>query len=275
MQKLEKMRNAFAVTTNTYHGFTLDQALAGIAKAGFKNVELTAVKGWTEHVLAAMPDAEIAGVLKKCKALGLNPIALSGHCNLMDEARLEDFKANIKLAAKLGCKYIVTSTGEAHFSHDHGSPEDLLIANIRKVLKTCESLGVIMVLETHGEFGTGESLAKITRKVASPFLGVNYDTANVVFYGKVLPDKEIKTCIGDVKFVHIKDKAGEMGEWNFPALGKGTLKLESVLRQLVDAKNESPISLEVEFTPAGPKDVAEVDKAVKDSFEYLKSLGVV
>jgi sugar phosphate isomerase/epimerase len=275
MQKLGAMKNAFAVSTNTYHNYTLDEALNGIAKAGFKNVELTAVKGWTEHVSAAMSAAEIADLRKKCKALGLNPIALSGHCNLMDDARLADFTANIELAGKLGCKYIVTSTGEAHFGHDQGSPEDVLIANIKKVLHSCESLGITMVLETHGEFGTGESLAKITRKVNSPYLGVNYDTANVVFYGKKLPDEEIARCIGEVKYVHLKDKAGEMGEWNFPALGKGELKLDRVLKALVDAGNASPISLEVEFTQAGAKNLAEVDKAVKDSFDYLKALGVV
>jgi L-ribulose-5-phosphate 3-epimerase len=275
MQKIGAMRNAFAVSTNTYHGFTLDQALNGIGKAGFKYVELTAVKGWTEHLSASMTAAEIAVVKDKCWALGLTPIGLSGHCNLMDEARLADFSANIELAGKLGCKYIVTSTGEAHFGHGQGSAEDALIANIKKVLRRCEALGLTMVLETHGEFGTGESLAKITRKVGSPHLGVNYDTANVVFYGKKLPDEEIALCMGEVKYVHLKDKAGEQAEWNFPALGKGALKLDRVLKALADAGNASPISLEVEFTQAGPKDLAEVDRAVKDSFDYLRGLGVV
>lgn len=275
MQGLGKMDNAFSVSTNTYHLFSLDEALDGIAAAGFKNVELTAVKGWTEHVSASMSDAEVAEVIKKCKVRGLVPLALSGHCNLMDEARLADFVANIELSARCGCTYIVTSTGEAHFGHNANSPEDVLIANIKKVLGRCEALGVVMVLETHGEFGTGESLAKITRKINSPYLGVNYDTANVVFYGKKFPDEEITSCIDQVKYMHLKDKAGEMGEWNFPAVGKGTLKLDKVIKQLVEAGNKSPISLEVEFTPAGPANLAEVNKAVKDSFDYLKSLGVV
>jgi L-ribulose-5-phosphate 3-epimerase len=275
MQKLGIMKNAFAVSTNTYHGFSLDEALRGIAKAGFKNVELTAVKGWTEHLSASMSSALVAEVKKKCADLGLNILALSGHCNLMDEARLADFTANIELAGKLGCKFIVTSTGEAHFGHNEGSPEDVLVANIKKVLKACESNKLVMVLETHGEFGTGESLARITRKVNSPQLGVNYDTANVVFYGKTQPDEEIAACLGEVKYLHLKDKAGEQAEWNFPALGKGELRLDRVLQSLVAAGNLSPLSLEVEFTQAGPKDLAEVDRAVKDSFDYLRSLGVL
>lgn len=269
------MKNVFSVSTNTYHGYSLEEALSGIAAAGFKYVELTGVNGWTEHVSAKMSDLEVAQVRGKCSALGLTPIALSGHCNLMDESRLADFTDNIELAARLGCKFIVTSTGEAHFGHNEGSPEDVLIANINTVLKKCEKLGITMVLEVHGEHGTGESLAHITRKVNSPYLGVNYDTANVVFYGKKLPDEDILTCVNDVKYVHLKDKAGEYGDWNFPAVGKGFLKLDRVLKILEENINDCPVSLEVEFTAEGTKNVSEVDAAVKDSYDYLKGIGVI
>lgn len=273
--QLSRMKNAFAVSTNTYHGFSLDEALRGIAAAGFRYVELTAVRGWTEHAAADMPDERIFAIARQCKELGLKPIGLSGHCNLMDEARLADFQANIGLAAKFGCSHIVTSTGEAHFGHDSGQAEDLLIANINKVLPLCQLLGITMVLETHGEYGTGASLARIVQAVGSPFLGINYDTANVVFYGKVLPDEEIGPCLPDIEYIHLKDKAGAQGEWNFPAVGKGDLRLDSVLDQVAKADNGCPISIEIEFTPAGPANVAEVDKAVADSFAYLKGLGVL
>ena len=36
--------------TNSYHTYGVDEALAGIAQAGFRGVELSAVPGWTEHV---------------------------------------------------------------------------------------------------------------------------------------------------------------------------------------------------------------------------------
>ena len=45
------MTNIFAVNTNTYHGFTVDQALEGIAAAGFKNIEIATVRSWTEHIM--------------------------------------------------------------------------------------------------------------------------------------------------------------------------------------------------------------------------------
>jgi L-ribulose-5-phosphate 3-epimerase len=269
------MKNRFAVSTNTYHGFSLDEALSGISKAGFKYVELTGVRGWTEHVDADAGGSAAMEVLAKCKKLGLTPISLSGHCNLMDNERLNDFIKNIELAKALGCEYIVTSTGEAHFGHNEGSPEDILIANIKTVLKKCEELGIILVLEVHGEHGTGESLAKIVRRVGSQNLGVNYDTANVVYYGKKLPEDDLPNCIQEVKHVHLKDKAGEYGDWNFPAVGAGFLHLDKILKMLEKADNLSPISIEIEFTQKGPADLAEVDRAVKDSYDYLKGIGVI
>ena len=47
-------KRIIAINSNTYHGFTLDQALEGIKAAGFHSIELTATKGWTEHVFPNM-----------------------------------------------------------------------------------------------------------------------------------------------------------------------------------------------------------------------------
>ena len=44
------MRNALAGHTNSFHTYGREEALAGIAAAGYRTVELTAVEGWTEHV---------------------------------------------------------------------------------------------------------------------------------------------------------------------------------------------------------------------------------
>src|SRR5690606_24607735 len=100
------MKGIIAVSTNTYHGFSVDQALEGIAAAGFKFVELTAVRGWTEHIMPDMPEAELDRVYKKMKDLGLKCVALSGHCNLTDETRLNDFRNNMALAKRFGARYI-------------------------------------------------------------------------------------------------------------------------------------------------------------------------
>ena len=43
-------KNRLGGHTNSYHTYSLEEALEGIAAAGYRFVELTAVRGWTEHV---------------------------------------------------------------------------------------------------------------------------------------------------------------------------------------------------------------------------------
>lgn len=49
------MKRIIAVNSNCYHGYAIEEAVAGIRRAGFHYIELTATKGWTEHVLSDMP----------------------------------------------------------------------------------------------------------------------------------------------------------------------------------------------------------------------------
>src|SRR5271156_2111688 len=44
------LRNRLGGHTNSYHTYSLEEALEGIAAAGYAFVELSAVRGWTEHV---------------------------------------------------------------------------------------------------------------------------------------------------------------------------------------------------------------------------------
>jgi len=78
------MEQIIAINSNTYHGFSLEDAVRGIADAGFRYIELTATKGWTEHVF---PDQSLRRLLRVQDMLadaGLTPFAMSGHTNLTD-----------------------------------------------------------------------------------------------------------------------------------------------------------------------------------------------
>lgn len=273
------MKNIVAAHTNSYHGFSLEEALSGIAKAGFKHVELTCVKGWTEHVRGDMSEAEITQVHALLRQYGLSAIGLSGHCNLTDKERLSDFENNIALAGKLGCKYIITSTGEAHFGKDEVFSDDVLVANIQTLLPALEKHNIIMVIEIHGDYGTGESLYAITQRIASPHVAINYDTANVYFYGGKMPTDDIKTCVSDVKYVHLKDKRGAQKVWDFPGVGNGELPLREFMEYMDRSGFDGPYSVEIEYTQDfcmrdkdQPGDIDIANKEMADSFAYLQSL---
>ena len=272
------MKNKIAVSTNSYHGFTVDQALEGIAQAGFTYVELCAVRGWTEHIMPDMSEGEIARIKKRMGDLGLEPVGLSGHCNLMDKDRLKDFEKNIELAHKLGIKFIVSSTGEAHFGEEEGINDDILVKNITTLIPTLEKYDMVMVLELHGVYAKGEDMARITRALNSPYVGINYDTANVMYFGATSPIDDIKTCADQVKFVHLKDKIGGFEVWNFPSTGKGDLPLKEFMEYMDGYDYTGPYSIEIEYTEDytmrdkdQPGDLEIANQAAKDSFTFFKN----
>ena len=137
---------------------------------------------------------------------------------------------------------------------------------------------MILGLEVHGEeYGTGSSLRNVVEKVGSDLVGVNYDTGNALFYGGKLCHEEIKECYDIVKHVHLKDMIGGPKNWNFPAPGKGELKIGEFIDFLNSKGYKGPYSVEVEYTedftmnPKKPGDIDIANQAAKDSFAYFKA----
>ncbi len=269
------MKRIIAVNSNTYHGFSLKDAISGIKAAGFNYIELTATKGWTEHVFPTMSLNELYEVEEQLIEAGLTPISLSGHTNLMDNNRLDDFIANIRLAHFFGCKYIISSIGEAHLEDQAELSDQKTAENIKTLIPYLEDYGLILGLENHGKHGTGKQLKKIVDLIDSERVVVNYDTANAIFYGEENLDlaADLKSALDKVGHLHLKDKAGAQKEWNFPALGRGNIDFEPLFKLLKESENNSPFSIEIEFREDGPADLAEVNQAVKDSYQFLKEAG--
>ena len=269
------MKRIIAINSNSYHGFSLEDAVRGIADAGFHYIELTCTKGWTEHVYPDHPMRRLLRVQDMLADAGLIPFAMSGHTNLTDPERMQDFRDNIRLAGFFGCRYIVSSIGEAHLKDRHAAGADETARCIARFLPDLEALDLMLVLETHGkEHGTGRALADIVNKIGSERIKINYDTANVIFYGGEDPVRDLAACVGDVAYLHVKDKAGAPDAWDFPAPGKGYVDFDGIFDVLRRAGNDSPFSVEIEFTPDGPGGLEQVHQAVRDSAAFFRSRGI-
>ena len=130
-----------------------------------------------------------------------------------------------------------------------------------------------LVLETHGEHGTAARLRAITDMIGSKRVRICYDTANAIFYGDVEGTEDLEGAIDSIGYLHIKDKAGDRHEWDFPALGEGYVDFPAIFSVLSSHANPSPLSVEIEFTKSGPGNREEVDKAVMTSADYLRKAG--
>ncbi|GEN46383.1 sugar phosphate isomerase/epimerase family protein [Alkalibacillus haloalkaliphilus] len=266
------MINQLALNTNTYHGFSLNEALKGASEAGFKQVEIAAVRDHTAHVTTDFTDADFNEVQSLLRKYDLTCVGISGHSNVMSQEGVKQLEENIDLAKVFNCDYVVTATGDSHGDSDVIDDVYKLVKNLEPVVEKCERLNKTLVVETHGNnFATGKSLLKLV-EAFNDRIKINYDTANVIFYGYQQPYEDLSESIEHVEFIHLKDKQGPDYEFNFPAIGDGYLDYNRLFNILSKANYKGPVSVELEFTPDGPGGIEDVNSAVKRSYDYLNQL---
>ena len=257
------------LNSNTYHGFTFNDMLSGIKNSNISYVELSAVRGYTEHVHNQMSDKEIDDIKNALADIGCQCISISAHSNLMEQSQRDDFICSIDLAKRLGAKYIV---GDAYSGKEKLDDDKMVVDTIKNISQICEAKDITFVIETHGNnYPTGKSICSLLSKIDSKYVGLNYDTANVIFYGNIMPYDDLKDSLCCVKYIHLKDKLGENQEWNFPAIGDGYIEFDKIIN-IVHDKKDMPLSVEIEYTSKGPKDLQEVHDSVKKSFDYLRKI---
>ncbi len=267
------MKNPLCLNSNTYHGYSLEEAVAGARAAGIGNIEIAAVRGYTEHARHEMSDAEIDELKSLLAEHGVVAIGMCGHTNILTDEGRADFVRNLDLAARLGVRYVVTSTGETHDDATVIEDDAELVGILRELAEAAHDRGLTLTIETHGNnYGSGALVAQLLDKVDHPAIAMTYDTANVIFYGGVGPYEDLRENAGHVASLHLKDKAGEQTEWNFPAVGIGDIDFDATFAALADTGCEAPLSIEIEFTPAGPESVEAVHSALALSAENARQL---
>lgn len=267
------MADRLAASTNSYHTYTLEDALAGMAAAGFTSVELASVPGWTEHVARDADDAEIARIKQLLDDHGLTPVSLSGHSDLVTDDGVAQFRKALRLCQALGVDMITTSTG-GHDASSAGSLDeqrDAFIEHIAPLADEAAAAGITICLETHGGLlATGVMAAELIRRIDKANIGINYDAGNVIFYGDTRPEGDLIRSVDLVKHLHVKDQIGGFGVWNFPTVGTGEVDYPALFDTLDKAGFTGPCSVEVEFQGDPMPPLAEVNEAMAESYRYVR-----
>jgi sugar phosphate isomerase/epimerase len=262
------MANPLAGHTNTYHTYGFDDALRGIANAGFRYVELTAVPGWTEHVDLDTPPAEVR---RKLEDHGLEAVSISAHSDLTTREGVEHGIKGIRWAADCGLPIVNTAVG-GHESADEN--EQAFLGNVGQLADAAEEAGVVVALEIHGDImASSDVTLPLLEKIGRGSIKVNYDTANVEYYSGDKAVDDLPKIVPHLAHVHLKDTTGGKGNWNFPAIGSGTVDFARVHEILRDGGYSGPFSVELEFQGEPWPPLEEVDEAMRRSYEHLRSAG--
>jgi L-ribulose-5-phosphate 3-epimerase len=254
---------------NSYHSYSAQEAYAGLAEAGYRAVELSAVPGWTEHVDVHADPGETRAQLAH---YGLEALSISGHSDLTTREGLEHGLAVVAWAERYGLPVVNTAIGgHAHVEES----EAAFLANIGTLADAAAAAGLVVALEIHGDLmATGALSAALLDRIGHPAVKVNYDTANVEHYGGVRAEDDLPAIADRVANVHLKDMRGGKGDWDFPAIGEGHVDFGRVVEILAAAGFDGPYSVEVEFSGEPWPPLAEVTAAMRDSREALAPHGL-
>lgn len=267
------MENPICLNSNTYHGFSFEEAVRGANAAGIKFIEVAAVRDYTEHVMPEMSEKELDDIRALLAENDVTPLGMCGHSNIMTEDGRANLVKNFDLAVKLGVKYVVTGTGETHGDENVIEDDTELVQIIRDLAAAAKERDLELCVETHGaSYATGAQIKELAERVGVDNFGINYDTGNVILYANVEPYDDLEACADRVTAIHLKDKTGKWDEWNFPAIGDGDTDFARVFDILRRTGCVAPLSLEVEFTSSGAANVDEVHDAVTRSADYVRAL---
>jgi L-ribulose-5-phosphate 3-epimerase len=267
------MERAILGSTIVFAPYSIDQALDGLAEAGYHACEIGAVKGWFEHI---DPDTassqEIDRIAGKLADLDLKPVSLSGHAQLQTDEGAARFARAIDIAAALGMEVVNTYTGDATSDEER----EAYFTNVAALCDRAATHGLKIGMETDSNMlPTAEIGAAILDRINRPdVLGFNYDPGNVVYYAGADPLTDVRFALPRLVHFHFKDKVGGKGVFNFPPPGDGELDMTGLLDILEEAGYAGPLSAEVEFNEFGWPDYDACRAAAKRSVENLRGMSL-
>ncbi|MBQ8642787.1 MAG: sugar phosphate isomerase/epimerase [Clostridia bacterium] len=248
--------------TVVFREYDLDRVLDAIYKAGYRYFETQATNPWCNHVILERDDPVLfAEKAKNHGFLGVTSLwTPEGALIPAGENCVPTVKRAIEWASAAGIP--VLDFGDGHKPAE--MPEEDAFARLSEriltLLETAEKYNVILALEPHGTFSlTAEGLAKILSISDSPYLGINYDCANIHRAGYVeTRDGQaswrslangggeadvLKTVVHRVVHFHAKDLTAD---GVCTALGTGTVDVAGCIQVLRNAGYTGAVSLETE-----------------------------
>lgn len=268
-------KSGIGAFVNAYVHHTLEDAMAGISRAGFRRVELLSTPGLAAGMLkdpVEIGKETVVKYLKICSKYGLLISGLyfykGGSEHFNREKVVDKFEKLIDVAEQFNTRFIITDTDEVKNRDDEKS----FYKYINTISDLAGSKGVKVCLDIHGEWcSSGKKASEIVKNTGNSNIGINYCTGNVIYYANVRPEEDIKHALPYIERIHLKDSCGIYKGYDFPPLGKGTVDFKNIFKAAEGFNG--PMSVEVELSP-GVNPLVEIDSAFKTSYDYLSDMGI-
>lgn len=258
----------------------LGDALERVARAGFAYVEVESNLSWCHHVDTWNDDP--ATFCAAVAAAGFEGVSgLGSHRELISDPRaVADLEQSLRWAAAARIPVVITGEGRTPPGMSEKAALAAIGERLEAVLAVAEECGVVLAMEPHGTISLSpDGLARIVALHPSPWLGVNFDTANPHrgdYVGTTRDGYEwkldqsrrgnevamLESVAPLVRHVHAKDVVGRRAV----TLGHGEVDLPNCLRVLATQGFAGVLSYETE----GEDSPEVTERMMAESRRYLE-----
>ena len=253
------MANLLAYRVGTVHHPHLPwSTLTGL---GLQGLELV----WDEKTTVAAVKAAV-------DPAGLRVTSIHAPSPLDDDRLPQILGQHAEYAAALGAVYLFVSV--------HAGDKITKQEAYDRLRRAGDAVGkheVFLAMETHPDLcQNGDNMVETMAGVNHPWVGVNYDTANIYYYNeKVNTVEEARKAARYVRGVHLKDTYGGFHDGNFPVFGDGMVDFVGVKQALDSAGYAGPLTMELEGGAFEGVTVDELSAKVSRCIAHLRQIGVV
>ena len=146
-------------------------------------------------------------VKRACNKAGIKLSGLSAHTPLCrPEISTEYLKQAIRFAAECGAPVVNTDEGPKQPWTTKAEDFTLMRYALMEAAKVAEPRGILIGIEPHQQYSkTPAGLDRISNLVASPAIGINFDTGNSYLSGQGDPYHWLESVVGRLVHLHAKD----------------------------------------------------------------------
>lgn len=223
------------------------------------------------HVEVPVPSREQADALEAAlEQHRLTPSSLMADCSLQAPDVVKQFHRPLHVANHFGTGILFVSV------NSEGIDKETAYERLRQLGDEAAEHGVKIAVETHPDLADNGRVARETMEAVNhPAVGINFDTANVLYYADGPTDtiQELQKVLPWVISVHLKDYSGDAPrQWAFPTLGKGHVDFDEVFRLLNKQGFEGPVTLEIEGVQGEELSEEQMQERVAESVRYARSV---
>ncbi len=219
--------------------WTWKQVLDCAAQNGYSAMELRGVGN--EMDLPKSPQfigAKLAESLKDLAALGLKISDLGASARLGEPdpakrpAQMDEAKRFIELAHKLNSPYVRVFGGKLLPGQTMEDATKRIVSGFKELHEHAKGSGVTLLIESHDEFTTSESLLAILKGANLPTAALLWDAHHTFVAGKEQPADTFKQLGKLTRHTHLKDSKPEGKDRRYVLTGTGEVPVKQQVKVL-------------------------------------------